>query len=352
MNKYYIPILKLKQCEKNALLELPSEYHSKLKPYLKIQIRNKNSKTKKPSKSIDEYLESTSEEIKKLSFRQGFFIDAENLNEEEMTKDGLNPHVHFYNLLQYKNIKFIPVLKSDSTLSTISIIKKLNCSNGIAIIINYNELSNLQTLIDNFKTLDIDLNNTFLFIDFKYIDELPTIDSEMLNNLNKTNIWDNFSQIILCSSSFPLDFSQINLNSIGYIKKLEQDLYCNLAPEINYDQLKIMFADYTCINPNQLADFDFTRDRFASIRYTTEKNYIILRGNVLKSGTYDQYITLAEKLIDLKDYRGKDYSFGDLYIYNVSKSNVSSGSPTTWLQAAINHHLKCTIDELSSSSYF
>ena len=274
------------------------------------------------------------------------------MNDEEVTKHGTNPHSQLYILLNQKNIEFIPVIKSTSSMSSLNIVKSLDKSK-IAIHINANELSNLKTLIDTYKSFGFNLNSSVLFIDYNFISISPTIDNTIISKLNDLNIWNNFSEIIISSSSFPLDFSKIELNSIGYIRKLEQDLYYNLAPEINFDISKIIFSDYTCINPNQLNDFDYTKNKvFAAIRYTSKENYIVVRGNQLKKGTFDQYITLAENLINLEDYTGKDYSSGDLYIYNVSTREIKSGNPTTWLQAAINHHLTYTVNQLSSSSYF
>ena len=80
----------------------------------------------------------------------------------------------------------------------------------------------------------------------------------------------------------------------------------------------------------------------ASVRYTLEDEFLILRGEGVKNDGgpgYAQWNGWAALLIESREYFGARFSVGDQYIAERAVNGSSTGSATTWLQAAFSHHL-------------
>src|SRR5262249_54819685 len=80
----------------------------------------------------------------------------------------------------------------------------------------------------------------------------------------------------------------------------------------------------------------------ASIRYTTPAGYVVFRGEGVQNPDgpgYQQYLGEATLLCARDEFLGKEFSWGDAYIYEKGNGAVDPGGPKEWLAAAINHHL-------------
>ena len=85
----------------------------------------------------------------------------------------------------------------------------------------------------------------------------------------------------------------------------------------------------------------------ASIRYTAEDYWVILRGEAVynrrkKESRYNQYFGNAQLLVGREEFKEAHYSYGDRYISDVAQHRKGPGTPTTWLAAGMNHHMTLT----------
>jgi hypothetical protein len=91
----------------------------------------------------------------------------------------------------------------------------------------------------------------------------------------------------------------------------------------------------------------------ASIRYASEDHWVVMRGEGLmnKNGPgWKQYPANAE-LLCLHESCGRDFSYGDRYIWDIgTHQSPRTGSPETWLAAGINHHLVLTARQVREVS--
>ena len=90
----------------------------------------------------------------------------------------------------------------------------------------------------------------------------------------------------------------------------------------------------------------------ASIRYAAEYHWVIMRGGPLRSkktAGSKQYYGNAQLLCEHDDFKGATFSLGDKYISDVADHRGDPGNTTTWLTAAINHHITLTAKQVSES---
>ncbi len=115
------------------------------------------------------------------------------------------------------------------------------------------------------------------------------------------------------------------------------------------------YGDYTVQHP-VFRGPGFGLNFSASIRYTAEDDFVIMRGEGVRNDDgpgYAQWPANAMMLCERREFQGEDFSAGDRYIKEMSKEVEKNGSgrtggPGTWLQAAFNRHLTLTVRQISS----
>ena len=55
-----------------------------------------------------------------------------------------------------------------------------------------------------------------------------------------------------------------------------------------------------------------------NIRYTAGDHWRVVRGGAFKHHGYDQYVALAQHLIEQECYAGRTFSWGDAYIFGAA----------------------------------
>jgi len=101
------------------------------------------------------------------------------------------------------------------------------------------------------------------------------------------------------------------------------------------------FSDYT-IQYGQYREPVDNANPSASIRYTLDEEWLILRGEGIFNEDGPgraQWNANAMLLLDRSDFYGETFSDGDNYIARMSRSASDHGSPMTWIRAGLNHHM-------------
>lgn len=110
------------------------------------------------------------------------------------------------------------------------------------------------------------------------------------------------------------------------------------------------YGDYATLHPI-LIPTNVPLNASASIRYTCEDDWIVMRGEGLRNeggAGHAQYPANAQLLSLLPEYCGSGYSYGDHYIHKVGVLKQGPGNPTTWLRAAVNHHITLAVRQVAS----
>lgn len=89
----------------------------------------------------------------------------------------------------------------------------------------------------------------------------------------------------------------------------------------------------------------------ASLRYTADDCWVVMRGEGIMNDSGPGrrgYLGNAMLLVERSEFGGVEFSAGDSYIETMSRQDRKTGSPETWIRAAINHHLTFTARQIST----
>ena len=86
----------------------------------------------------------------------------------------------------------------------------------------------------------------------------------------------------------------------------------------------------------------------ASIRYTTADHWLIVKGKNVRQYGFDQYFELCRTLVELPEYSGENFSWGDRFIMRCARGSGGPGNATTWRKVGTNHHLTLVAQQLAT----
>ena len=147
--------------------------------------------------------------------------------------------------------------------------------------------------------------------------------------------------LTVLAGSFPEDLSRLAPGRTHRLQRIEWQQWQSLRL---WPDRRPAFGDYAIqhvVFKEPVAVPNFS----ASVRYTIEDQYFVLRGEgVLNEGGpgYAQWNAWAVLLRDRPEFFGDEFSAGDRYIAERAADWRSTGSAQSWLQAGFSHHLTTT----------
>lgn len=359
-SRHYVPILKWKRAEQKALKSLPDRINAHVTPLIqlvmpKIEIEDLNAAVKK----FEELMPAIPSQIKEVWGSKHLFLDVSLLFTTELkVKTALAVLSD-----QSKNqTSMVPVIHLGDEAEIQDAIFSIARKNGTGFCIRLicADFRNLETLSARLQQVvsasgvakgDIDL-----LVDIK---ETEGSEEKYLRYLESSQLipdlleWRTYT---FASGSFPVDLSECKIDEENLIERIDWRCW---KKALKSQQLKRIptFSDYTIQYPKydpQVQGFHPT----ASLKYALEEDWLVMKG---KRQKFEDYLAHAATLTVDERYFGEHFSDGDGYIAqkarhfdgyirakNEGKDIKGTGTPETWLQAGINHHVSLVATQVST----
>ncbi|ANP76771.1 hypothetical protein A134_10285 [Vibrio crassostreae 9CS106] len=356
--KKYLPIIKWRQGEYQALLRLKQGIKQNLYPLFVIPPIEFDFEEQKLKKSAEEHVEKLANRYKTKWGTASSLIDIDSSLHLDHVKDGRTiPEFVFDELRSVKGV-FSPVIQMDYDASYINAVKKnwLAGGIGVGIRISLDELadpSNHTKILTLLSTLTCPTSSTDLIIDFrKGANYEPNEDvilmlSALLGLLPKIN---EFRSIYVAGTSLQLDL----VKKPGSVQKRQDWIfYKSLHAKITRDFPRLGFGDYTIETP-EFSSLDMRMMKpAAKLVYSYKDEWIIYKGGSFRDDT-SQMKDLCSKLVNSPQnyFYGEPFSPGDKKIYDCAQGKCGTGNLSTWKEAAISHHLTLVVHQNASLNGF
>ncbi len=353
MKKIYMPILKGKSGEFTALKNLSSTVKKNIIPLIEVDPVDIDIDTGFAKKSYNNHLDGYFKKFTEIGEDVShYLIDANLIDEEHISSEDIDPLENILSQLTENKIKAIPVINLYCQQWYRSSIKK-NINHSLGLRVTPLDLLAPDDINNLLRELEVTKAETYLIIDFEYVDD----ESNHIKNIHKAikAIQDlsEWKDVVLAAGSFPTDMSGID-RGISSVTRIEWRAWCNLIQQPNLGR-NFIFADYAVQHP------EFRRlevdPRFismtASIRYTGQEDFIIIKGKNVRQHGYEQFGDHSQVLVKHPAYSGKDFSDGDsqIHVYAEKRDLGESkgfGNATTWRWISTNHHITLVVNQLSS----
>lgn len=352
---HYVPILRWKHAERFALKNLQEQDRARITPLIELTptiFKSRRTPTQEP-KALDpaQVLEKEAKKLLETCLNRPFFLDLRHVTAEvARTRGKIHALEYLAELGRAYKLAIVPVtglLRSDKYQSSVREALKQD-QRGVCLRITPAEVladGFARSMKDLLKSLGIDAKGVHLLLDYEAGDPAEPDAQTVLAAIPTLNQWRTVS---LASGAFPPDLQGFQLGN-SKIPRKDWLLWKRTVSHNGKGALrKPAFSDYTIQHGRYKEPVEGSNPS-ASIRYTLDEEWLIMRGEALRGKRAkpteirpgrEQWNAHAELLCENKQlFYGDNYSWGDAFILERSVNKNNHGSPEIWLRAGINHHM-------------
>jgi len=358
-HKRYVPCLRWKKGEYQALLFLHDHVKNDITPLIEIAEIGFDFETGEDVKTIDKHIEKFAKRlIDKWGYRWAF-VDLKNIDPSERMQDRRHPVRFVFDDLRSKSAFAIPVTgigrdKSyqDAVATTIAIDKS-----GVCIRLSLRDIASdtfTQRLEALLAKLGVERAECHLVVDleapsnFEPLDGFIKMVRALLKKVPELEVWRTYT---ICGTSFPKSMGELPLG-VRLLKRHEWLFYKAFLKSLGRNELKPAFGDYAIAHP-EIANIDMRLVKpSGTLRYTTNDGYYICKGPNTRDHGKQQYIKHCADLLKSGLFLGAKFSDGDDYIQKCARRRVAPGDLTKWRRVGTNHHLEKIVSDIANLNGF
>jgi hypothetical protein len=349
---HYVPILRWKGGERGALKELRAADRQLITPILEYSRPGEVQSREDDDEGAYSLVEKLKADVLRSWGYSAAFFDALWLHATLPSVQRSAEVIRFFREIADSGGRLIPVTGFHrgtpfQTLTARLLEKKCSSSVCLRLVRQDIDRPKLAHEIDALlELLGVGPSSVDLVVDLQFIDSSGFTLSPMCSRLPRLTEWRTFAVV---AGAFPKDLTGFGKG----IHRFPRYDWRTWKGEVGLPLArKPAFGDYATLHP-VLARYVPGMNTSASIRYTLDEEWLVMRGEGLRNEGgpgHKQYHGQAQLLTSRKEYSGRDFSYGDAYIYEVGKKKEQTGTPTTWIRAGVNHHLTLVARQIASLS--
>jgi hypothetical protein len=353
---HYVPILKGKEGEYNALRELTPAIRNGLTPLIEPIPIPYDFANEVPAKTVDEHLGNF---IGKIVLNWGLdpiFFDLDWITDSERMADGRHPLKFIFDGARAEGVQAIPVtgLNRD-TAYQVAVKDAIDSDHrGVCIRLESDDLDDLSTTGSQLDALvaffGITKNDVDLLVDFAAIDPQSAVPmqiaaSSIIGTLPAIMDW---RTLTFAASAFPPDLSRLAANSVTPLPRTEWTIWLWLAARRARLRRMPSFGDYGIAHPGWTEVDPRLMKMSAQLRYTIETEWLVFKARNTKDFGFGQFKLICAALIGRPEYRGVSFSWGDSAINEYANPSTGTGNAGTWRKIGTNHHATMVVTQIAS----
>ena len=341
----YVPIIKGKKNDLDAVSKLSDEVRALIKPLVEAMPVDRKKAT------VEAHIEKFVNYIVKYLPSGEMFVDFYGLSPDVTMKDGTNAIIAGFNLLKKYGRAITPTYgleRNDDLWHQFKAIVNY-FEKGFCFRISIDDLDDKSEetwaqVIERTSSMGLSPAQVDIVIDLRFVGDKDENDLKnlVIDFLAFNTNASKYRSVTVVGSSALKTVTEIKKDGVGEVTRIELGLWFALLRDVD-ESIKLLFGDYGVIHPDFI-DMGPNPHINAKIRYTAGSKILYFRGHGLRrpKKDYVQYHDLAAKVCADKRYLGANVSYGDNYILQCSHKLGKTGSPNTWVLSDMNHHVSYT----------
>ena len=354
--KHYVPLLKAKQGELNALAELNQSVKDGVTPLLELPLAPWDWNNDQPAKSIDEHLDGYPAKLTKAwGANDPFFVDTIYVDDEGPLASGAAPVTGLFDSMRNAGLRAIPVTGPSRDAAQQQAVGQIVAqdSRGVCIRLQGDDLGDPLSLTAELTKLlgqlGCELGDADLVLDYEQIDDdkvspISVAATAVLTLLTTLKDW---RTVTLASGGFPVNLQDQSPISVSTIPRADWRMWGRLIPHRAKLGRMPTFGDYGIASP-QLVELDpRIIDMSVNLRYASDDDWLALKARSRKKHGHGQFNDLCQMLVARTEFRGASFSAGDNYIADCAAGTDGPGNATKWRQCGTSHHLAHVVRQIA-----
>jgi hypothetical protein len=351
---YYVPCLRWRQAEYQALLALSDKAKDSIVPLITIPDLEFDFEDGTPKKTVGEHVRPFPKRYKEKWKTRKSWIDADANIQTQMMPDGRSVFAFVFDEIRKFKAEAMPIASLDCTSPVVAQIAAIVATDnkGVGIRARIEQVmkasfgANLDALL---KSLGVSPAKTDLIIDLGTPSYEPygAFASALAVALGKIPNLADYRSFIIVGCAFPNSLAGVPSPS-GYIERHDWKFYTQLLAKLPRSMRSPMFGDYATVHPGFTAKMDMRKVNPAGkIVYATKDKWFVRKGGAFR-GNEKQMHKLSDDVVKSGLFCGPWFSAGDEYIAKCATKAVGPSNQTRWKTVGINHHIMQVIGEVAS----
>ncbi|MBY0404725.1 MAG: beta family protein [Cyanobacteria bacterium] len=348
----YVPALRWRQGEYQALFLLSETVKERIVPFISIPDLEFDFETHEAKKSVHDHVSPFAKRFKLKWGRRPAWINVHpNIIEKPMA-DGRDILSYVFDALRAFDASAIPAIALNASAQIITPVRTILATDnlGVAVTIRLEDLMKADTriLIDGLAdALGVNLNEIDLVIDLGAPNFKPytTFASALIAVLRRLGNIHVFRNLVMIGTAIPDTFRDVAKGE-DQLPRHEWLFYQTFIRQLPDDVRQPSFGDYTIVHP-EFTPMDMRMIKSSGkLVYTTTEAWEVRKGVAFRDNRdqmYDHCASIASSV----SFKGAQFSFGDAYIAKCAIRDEKPSNQTRWKAVAINHHITLVLEDLA-----
>ncbi len=347
---HYVPVLKVKRGEKNALKMLSPGLYSRITPLLEI-VERRRKEEKMPT--LEAHLKNAFTKLaESVRHFNRCFLDT-----RELAPDGSAAAEDVFQRAKGLGMVFTPVTGVSRSVDVLAALKFR--SHGLAVRLTRAELERGRLEKDllafmakhGLRPNEVDLIIDLGSVEDLVVDGVVALAEAFLQEVPQHEQW---RTMTLSGSAFPSSMERVERNAHGLVERSEWAAW----REVLYERRNRLprlptFSDCGIQHPQGVEGFDpKTMQVSAAVRYTLMNEWLLIKGESTRSKPpSEQFPGLGTRLAYghlRQHYTSAEHCRGCRAIRDAADGAEGYGAPETWRRIGTIHHIETVTNSLAS----
>ena len=355
-HRHYVPILKWKMGEYQALQRLSDRVKDALTPLLEIPPVGFDFEAGQHRETVDAHLGDFGKRLKSKWQSRPCFVDLKYLPPSTRMICGRHCVETVFEATRNEGCRAVPVLSFESDAAFIAAVVAViqHDRRGVCFRLALSDFDRprmAQDLEALLVRLGLGWEEADLILDFGSANYLPIAAftrtmGTLMGMLPALNRW---RTLTIAGTSYPASIADID-PIVGYELRPRHEwaAYRAYVSSLGRDARIPTFGDYAVAHPD-LVELDMRLIKpFAKLRYTINDNWHMGRGTPVRTHGFAQFQSMCQVLVSRPYFSGAAYSAGDAHIAGCAAGTLPTGNLSTWVWVSTNRHLTKVVDDLAS----
>jgi hypothetical protein len=348
----YVPALRWRQGEYQALTRLADTAKDRIVPFVTIPEVEYDFELQQPAKSVQEHVHPFAARFKAKWGRRHAWVGVHRGIANQLMMDGRDIMTYVFEGLRKFQANAIPVVPLDAATLIVSSVKKIAEIDSLcaAIVLRLEDMikPDAGKRIDSLaKSLGFSLEKVDLIIDLgaPNFEPYAVFANALRIAMSKIGNLNTFRNLVIIGTAIPETFRDVAKGS-DRLPRHDWLFYKTLRANMPVNFRQPNFGDYTIVHPEFKA-LDMRMIKAAGkLVYTTSTDWEVRKGGAFNDNRAQMHDHCASIVASGK-FNGADYSSGDDYIAKCADHKEGPSSQTRWKEVAINHHITHVLNDLS-----
>jgi hypothetical protein len=351
-HNHYVPVLKWKMGEYQAISRLSDVAKGKITPLFEIPPVGFDFESGADRESWASHLGDFGRRLASKWQSRTCFVDLKYIP-KEIRIAGQHPVDFIFSQVRDEGSAAVPVLSLANDKPFLQAVSRVIRADGRGAALritlsDFDEDDLIPEIEGRLATVGASITDADLIVDIGAANFVPV--KAFVRNLGilygmipTPNRWRTFTII---GSSYPQTVAGLEPESL--VTRYEWLVYKAFVESLRRDSRIPTFGDYAAAS-TELVELDMRLIKpLAKLRYTIDDQWYIAIGKNVRSNGFGQYRDMCAKLIRKPFFSGRAFSEADRYIEDCAKGKEKTGNLSTWVWVATNRHLTKVVHDLAS----